>query len=135
MFNNSYFTDIEIINKSNKKITGSVNLFENKNLKYINIVDSSIDNLGIIFDKEFLEYKTFDGKLYKDIEGLNFEDFLKDQKTFYSKLRKQICDDEEKKGKEEEKNKKNSVKDTNNISNNNTCCTKCLSCCYNCKCC
>lgn len=134
MFNNSYFTDIEIINKSSKKITGSVKLFENKNLNYINIKDSSIDNSGKSFERDLLEYKTFEGKYYRDIEGLKFEDFLKDQKTFSSKLRKQICDDEEKKGEENEKNKKHSVKDINNI-NNNTCCTKCLSCCYNCKCC
>jgi len=135
MFNNSYFTDIEIINKSNKKITGSVKLFENKNLKYINIIDSSTDNSGIIFDKEFLEYKTFEGKLYKDIEGLKFEDFLKDKKTFYSKLRKQTCYDEEKKGEEREKLQNNNTKGLKDKNINDKTAKCCLCCCSKSKCC
>jgi len=129
MFNNSYFTYIEIINKSNKKITGSEKLFKNEKLNVIRIIDSSIDNSGRSFEKDLLEYKTFDGKLYKDIDGLKFEDFLKDQKTFQRKLIKQTCYDEEKKGEKREKLQNSNTKGLKDKNINNKTAKCCLCCC------
>ena len=136
MFNNSYFTRITIINKSNKKITGSLKLFENKNLNSICIVNSSS---AYYYDRDMLECKTFEGEFYKDIEGLKFEDYLEDHRIYTHNFRAQIFKDEEKKRIENEKN--NNVKakiviENNNKDENNSCLSsffKIFSCCCCCK--
>ena len=120
MFNNSYFTSIEIINNSDKKIVCTEKIFENG--KLINLIIQEKNKEKKLFNVNFLEYK--------NIEGLNIKDFLENEEKFNNKLEEKATEIRNKKTKEQQEN------DSKSINNENSkCCLCCLKLYKNCKCC